>query len=84
MMRETRTPLQEVIENLAASRDYSGLEELAEAVNEETGEDYMTAELEDWPRPGFGNHLSSVLHPTSEEKCQIVWAWVETVKLAKK
>jgi hypothetical protein len=80
MMTETRTPLQEVIENLAASRGFSDLEELAEAVNE----DYTTAELEDWPHPGFGNHLSSVLHLTSEEKWQIVRAWVETVKLAKK
>jgi hypothetical protein len=77
MMTERRTPLQEAIEDLAASRGFSGLSELPEAVNEETGEDYRAEELLEG-RAGFGNHLSAVLHLSTEEKRRLVRAFMET------
>jgi hypothetical protein len=78
MMTETRTPLAEAIEDLAASRGFSDFGELAEAVDEETGEDYTAEELENDPRAGFGNHLSAVLHLSDEEKRRLVRAFMGT------
>ncbi len=67
------------IKELAASRGFADLEELAEAVNTATGEDYTAAELADWPRGGFGNDLDAVLHLTAGERDMVVKALVARI-----
>jgi hypothetical protein len=71
------TDLERVITGLARERGFAGLEDLAVAVNEATGNDYTSEELSDWPRPGFGHHLDAVLALSEEERERLVDAVVE-------
>jgi hypothetical protein len=70
-------PIGRVLDELARSRGYSGLNELADAVAEQTGKDYSVEELSDWPQPGYGKDVDRVLHLTDEERMLLVRAWKE-------
>jgi hypothetical protein len=76
------TDLERVITGLARERGFAGLEDLAEAVNAQTGKDYTAEELSDWPRAGFGGHLDAVLDLSEEERERLVDAVVERVNTA--
>ncbi len=65
------TALGRTIEELGRSRGFTGLEELAEALAEATGEDYTAGELADWPRGGFGDDLDAVLRLDDEERARL-------------
>jgi hypothetical protein len=72
------TDLERVITEFARGRCFGGLEELAEAL----GGGYTSAELADWPRPGFGHDLDTVLGLSDDERGKLVAAVVERIHRA--
>lgn len=69
-MNETTNmmPMGRELTEMARSRGFSSLGDLAEAVNRETGKDYTAGELADWPRTGWGDDVDAVLGLTPEER----------------